>query len=196
MFIKNSIYQNHINNEAMTTIDKNMNTDYRDERIEMMITGWFQKALYEKRRGRSQRSLYLRTLQKITSEPQELGFFLDGDSLGYSPDIEVQDVKSGFFSSLAANHLSNAQPKKRMAICLLGFSMGALGVGAYLSFNARETFGETLYHQQNAQPETVAEKIVYSAQNSQKYELPQIFSLDDQPPSYALQDTTQGGISP
>ena len=175
----------------MTTIDKNMNTDYRDERIEMMITGWFQKALYEKRRGRSQRSLYLRTLQKITSEPQELGFFLDGDSLGYSPDIEVQDVKSGFFSSLAANHLSNSQPKKRMAICLLGFSLGG-----YLGFNAGETFGETLYHKQNAQQEKVAEKIVYSAQNFQNYELPQISSLDDQPTSYALQDTTQGGISP
>ncbi len=61
-----------------------------------LIAGLYQKAIKERNQGKPYRMAYLRHLEAIDpGEPTSLAFFLHGDSIGYTPGIEVEDAEAG-----------------------------------------------------------------------------------------------------
>ncbi len=80
-----------------------------------LITGLYQRAIKERKQGKPYRMAYLRHLEAIDpGEPVSLAFFLHGDSIGYTPGIEVEENAavswrfSGRHQSMAAGVLLGA----------------------------------------------------------------------------------------
>lgn len=101
--------------------------NYQD-RTEALIAGLYQKAIKERNYGDTTRLAYLRRQSQIAGEnPVELGFFINGDTIGYTPHIEVSDVTTGFVSRV----LPRRKRPSQLVLGTAGFLVGAwLGLSA------------------------------------------------------------------
>ncbi len=99
--------------------------NYQD-RMEALIAGLYQKAIKERNDGHTERWTYLQTQNRIAGgNSLELGFFLDGDTVGYTPEIDVVDVNSGFVDRLCMPVML----EKRSSRLMLGIAGLMLGAG-------------------------------------------------------------------
>ena len=123
--------------------------NYQD-RTEALIAGLYQKAIKERNYGHTERWTYLQTQNRIAGgNPLELGFFLDGDTIGYTPEIEVVDVKSGFMGRL---FMPEKQPS-RLIVGTAGLILGAgLGLCAACVFDKPASRLENVVAQRSVPP--------------------------------------------